>query len=269
MGDNTYRTSQMAEILGLTRDALRYYEEKGIIKPKQKEENNYREYDFFDIYTLLVTDFYKKRNLSIKEVKQLQAGSEIQELEALLMEKALELEEEIRVKQYTLQKISETREFCKSLESNLNQFSMKRLPVYEVIGEISDFDAVLEYPIILDRINLAKDDMLSKVVREFAFNETGFLGFKMYMVEKSEDCPKKEETTYLKYPNCIYTIVEDGRYQNQGEDPKISAFHDTLAWAQEQGYELQGIAYAMTRLITYASNKERIFLEIFVPIKEK
>ena len=35
---NTYRISQLSEILGVSRDALRYYEEKGIIKPKQKKK---------------------------------------------------------------------------------------------------------------------------------------------------------------------------------------------------------------------------------------
>ena len=74
MERNTYRTSQLLEILGVSRDALRYYEEKGIVKPNHDETNNYRQYNDYDIYNLLVADFYKKRNLSIKEVRELQEG---------------------------------------------------------------------------------------------------------------------------------------------------------------------------------------------------
>ncbi len=127
---NKYRTSQLSEILGVSRDALRYYEEKGIIKPKQTEVNNYREYDLYDIYTLMVTDFYKKRDLSIKEIKRLQAESEIDELEILLEKKAREVEETIRIKEHILQKINETKEFCEDIKKYLNKFSIRKLSLY-------------------------------------------------------------------------------------------------------------------------------------------
>lgn len=266
---NTYKTSQLYEILGMSRDALRYYEEKGIIKPKQKKENNYREYDLYDIYSLMVTDFYKKRNLSIKEVKKLQAGSEIDELEALLEKKARELEESIRIKEHMLLKIKETKDFCVDVKKHLNKCSVRELPIYEVKGEISDFSAFQEYPVILENMDLIKDDILSKLMRKFTFDETGFLDFKMYIVEKSETKQKAKDRYYLEYPTCIYTIVEDGRYQNGDDDIKDKVFKSTLVWADEQGFKPEGVAFANTRLITYLDNKERIFLEIFIPVKGK
>lgn len=266
---NTFRTSQLSEILGVSRDALRYYEEKGIIKPKQKEVNNYREYDFYDIYTLMVTDFYKKRNLSINEVKKLQAGTEIDELEALLGEKAKELEEKIRIKEYMLEKINETKEFCNDVKKYLNKFSLRKLPAYEIKGEISDFNALHEYPLILENMDFVKEDILTKIMRKFAFNETGFLDSKMYIVEKSEPEQKKKDRAYLEYPTCIYTIVEDGRYQNGDDDIKYKIFNSTFEWANERGFKLMGVAFVNTRLVTYLDNKERVFLEIFCPVKEK
>jgi hypothetical protein len=42
-----------------------------------------------------------------------------------------------------------------------------------------------------------------------------------------------------------------------------------LEWADQQGFKLEGVAFANTRLITYLDNKERIFLEIFIPVKGK
>lgn len=265
---NTYRTSQLSEILGVSRDALRYYEEQGIINPKQNEANNYRQYDFYDIYTLMVTDFYKKRNLSIKEVKKLQVGSEIDELGALLENKASELEEAIRMKQYMLQKINETREFCEEVKKSLNQYSIRELPTHEVIGEISDFNAFLEYPVILENMDQMKDDILSKIMRKFTFDETGFLDTKMYIVEKPETKLKDKSKTYIEYSKCIYTIVEDGRYQNGNEDIKHNVFESTLNWGNEQRLKPKGIALANTRLITYLDNKERVFLEIFMPVED-
>ncbi|ASA25682.1 MerR family transcriptional regulator [Paenibacillus donghaensis] len=267
--NNTYKTGQVLEILGVSRDALRYYEEKGIIKPDQKEENNYREYNFYDIYTLMVTDFYKKRNLSIKEVKKLQAGSEIDKLESLLGEKARDLEASIRNKEYMLRKINETKEFCKDIKKHLNNYSLRKLPTYEIKGEISDFDSFLEYPVILKNMDLIKEDILSKIMRMFTFDETGFMDTKMYIVEKIESNEKEKNKVYLDYSTCIYIIVEDGRYQNGAEDIKYKAFSSGLKWAEEQGLELEGVVFANTRLITYLDNKERVFLEIFIPVKKK
>ncbi|WP_431027029.1 MerR family transcriptional regulator [Lysinibacillus sp. LZ02] len=269
MERNTYRTSQLVEILGVSRDALRYYEGQGIVKPNQNETNNYRQYDDYDIYALLVADFYKKRNLSMKEVRKLQVGSGIGELENLLETKADQLEATIRNQKYMLQKIKETKVFCEELKEHLNQYSIKQFPIYEVLGEFSDFTAFLEYPTILDKMDLMKEDILSKIMRKFTVDENGLLDSKMLVVEKRAAMQRENMECYLQYSNCIYTIVEDGRYQNETNDIKYEVFESTLKWGKEQGYKLKGVAFVNTRLITYLENKERVFLEIFIPVEEK
>ena len=269
MERNTYRTSQLLEILGVSRDALRYYEEQGIVKPNHDEINNYRQYNDYDIYTLLVADFYKKRNLTMKEVRKLQEGRAIEELESLLEIKAEQLEETIRNKKHMLQKIKETKAFCEELKEHLNLYSIREFPTYEVIDEFSDFYSFLEYPAILENMDMMKDDILSKIMRKFTFNENGFLDSKMYIVEKHETIHKEKSGCYIQYSKCIYTIVEDGRYQNGNNDIKNKVFESTLEWGNEQGLKTKGIAFVNTRLITYLDNKERAFLEIYIPVEEE
>lgn len=266
--DDTYKTSQLAKILGLSRDALRYYEEQGIIKPKKKEDNNYREYDFYDIYTLMVMDFYKKRSLSIREVKKLQVGSEIEELETLLESKSEELEIEINNKIHMLQKIRETKAFCMDIENHLNKYSIRSFPSYEIVEEITDFDAFLEYSKILETIDITKEDILSKILRQFSFNEAGFLDSKAYIVNKISTTKDKHIKTDIRYSKCIYTIVEDGRTVSKEDDPKQIVFNGVQKWAKNQGLDLEGVAFAKVCLVTYLEDSERVFLEIFVPIKE-
>ncbi|MFJ7952716.1 MerR family transcriptional regulator [Lysinibacillus sp. NPDC096418] len=264
MERNTYKTSQLLEILGVSRDALRYYEERGIVKPNQDETNNYRKYNDFDIYALLVADFYKKRNLSMKEVRKLQEGIAIEELESLLESKAEQLEETIRNNNYMLQKIQETKEFCQELKEHLNRYSIRELPSFQVIGEFSDFFSFMEYPTILKSMDMMKDDILSKIMREFTIDENGLLDSKMYIVEKH----KTKSGGYLPYAKCIYTIVEDGRYQNGENDITDQVIEATLQWGNEQGLKIKGVAFITTRLITYLDNKERAFLEIYIPVED-
>lgn len=269
MERNTYRTSQLFEILGVSRDALRYYEKQGIVKPNHDEKNNYRQYNDYDIYTLLVADFYIKRNFSMKEVRKLQEGRAIEELETLLEIKAEQLEETIRSKKFMLQKIKETKAFCEELKQHLNQYSIRKFPTYEVIDEFSDFYSFLEYPAILGSMDMMKDDILSKIMRKFTFDENGFLDSNMYIVEKHETIHKEKSECYLQYSKCIYTIVEDGRYQNGNNDIKDKVFEPTLEWGNEQGLKPIGVAFVNTRLITYLDNKERAFLEIYIPVEEE
>ena len=268
MEKKTYRTSQLLDILGVSRDALRYYEGQGIVKPKQNNANNYRQYDDFDIYVLMVADFYKKRNLTMKEVRKLQVGSKIDELENLLEIKAMELEETIRNKKYMLQKIKETKKFCEGLEEHLYQYSIKQLPVYEVLGEFSDFNAFLEYPNIIEKIDLTKEDILSKIMRKFTFDDNKFLDSNMLIVKQHEAIQKEKSECYLPYTKCIYTIVEDSRSQYE-DDIKYKTFQSSLKWGNEQGYRLKGVTLINTRLITFIDQTERAYLEIFIPVEEE
>lgn len=269
MNRDTYQTSQLGEILGASRDALRYYEELGIVKPNQSETNNYRQFDNKDMYALMVADFYKKRNLSMREVRDLQEGRAIHELEHLLEIKADQLEKTIRNNQHMLQKIKETKAFCDEINKYLNNCSVRELPLYEVLGEFSDFYSFLEYPLILKSIDLKKDDILSKIMRTFTFNKDGFIDSKMYIVEKQKLNAREEHRSYLQHSRCIYTIVEDGRYENGDNDIKEKVFDSTLKWGNEHGLKPKGMAFVNTRLITYLDKKERAFLEIYIPVEEQ
>ena len=116
---------------------------------------------------------------------------------------------------------------------------------------------------------MVKDDILSKIMRKFTFDKNGFLDSKMYIVEKPETIQKEKCEHYLQYSKCIYTIVEDGRYKNEDNDIKYQIFDSTLKWGNEQGLKPKGVAFVNTRLITYLDQKERAFLEIYIPIEEE
>ncbi|WP_160317717.1 MerR family transcriptional regulator [Pseudobacteroides cellulosolvens] len=42
-----YRTGELLKYLGVLRDTLRFYEEKGLLNPEKNDENNYRSYSVF------------------------------------------------------------------------------------------------------------------------------------------------------------------------------------------------------------------------------
>ena len=47
-----YNIGEVSKYLGISRDTLKFYENKGLINPKKNSGNGYREYDHFDIYDI-------------------------------------------------------------------------------------------------------------------------------------------------------------------------------------------------------------------------
>ncbi|MDU5807322.1 MAG: MerR family transcriptional regulator [Peptoniphilus harei] len=67
------KRSEVEKISGLTRKAILYYEDKGLIRPL-KGENNYRTYSQEDVDRLLQISIYRKLGLSISEIKNIFAS---------------------------------------------------------------------------------------------------------------------------------------------------------------------------------------------------
>lgn len=61
--------NEIQEKTGLTRKAIEYYEEKGLIKPL-KLENGYRDYSDKDLETLNKISLFRKLGLSISEIEE-------------------------------------------------------------------------------------------------------------------------------------------------------------------------------------------------------
>lgn len=64
-----YTIGQVAKFLGVSRDTLKFYEEKNLVKPKQDIENGYRKYNHFDIYDITTVNFYREMDIEIKKFR--------------------------------------------------------------------------------------------------------------------------------------------------------------------------------------------------------
>jgi DNA-binding transcriptional MerR regulator len=259
-----YHTSDLIKYFGVPRDTLRFYEEKGLLKPKKNSLNNYRDYDIFDIYNLMIIDFHKKRGMTINEIQDLLKESEVQDVEVLLEQKRTELLKTIYDAQCMLKRIEETQEFGRTLESNLNTFTVKPLPLYRVNGEISDFIAVEEYENVKDIMNSGNNDMISQIMRYITFSKESVTDTKMLIVDAVEE--KEVSSTYLQYPKCLYTVAED--IQPNYERDLIQTMHElSTKYADAHGLRLTGEAFALIRLITYKENKSKAYIEIYIPFE--
>jgi DNA-binding transcriptional MerR regulator len=66
-----YKIGDVAHILGISTDLIRYYEERGVVKPQKDKYNNYRYYDAWDVNFLVDCLWYKKMGFSIDEIAKM------------------------------------------------------------------------------------------------------------------------------------------------------------------------------------------------------
>lgn len=73
---NQYSIHQVAELLGITTDAIRLYEKEGLVEPIRKEENGYRYYEVEQIHRILGIVLYRKLDVGLAEIKKLSGVSD-------------------------------------------------------------------------------------------------------------------------------------------------------------------------------------------------
>jgi len=260
-----YTIGQVAEITGISRDRLRYYEEKGILKPKYDTSNNYREFDWEDLDVVLTIEFYRSMNLSTKTINSICENSSVKSIKKLMQKKYEEVTSDITKLQRIQEKIVNITKQCGNIEKNLNCFSIRAMPQFKVIGEMSDYRAYSEYKTIHDmKQELEGQTIISSIKRMITFSDAGIEENKMVITRPAIDIKKDEDV--VMYDKCVYTIVQDGIHAN---DVMAETFTKSLKWSAENGYHHKGIVFINFILISFNEGYARSYLELYAPIKEE
>lgn len=265
---NMYNIGQVAKFLGVSRDTLKFYEEKELVKPKQNLENGYRKYDHFDIYDITTVNFYREVDIEIKKIQELRKSKSIEGIKSLLEEKEQEVLEEIEYKKLLLKKLQTVKEDCEKVKQFLGEYIVKEMKPLEIKGEIEHFTAFDEYETLKKNAeNLKKAVTLTSLRRVISFNEEGIIDDQFFVVRKVEDVDKELEGEIRSHPKCIYTVIEDGRWSTGGKSIDHNVEASLRKVAKDKGDELLGLVYINQLLTTYEGGLERVFLEIYAPIK--
>ncbi|MGE7998421.1 MerR family transcriptional regulator [Lysinibacillus sp. NPDC093190] len=263
-----YTIGQVANFLGVSRDTLKFYEEKELVKPKQNMENGYRKYNHLDIYDITTVNFYREIDIEIKKIQELRKSKSIEGIQSLLEEKEQEVLREIEYKKLLLKKLRIVKEDCEKIKQFFGKYIVKEMKPLEIKGEIEHFTAYDEYDSLKKNADsLKKAVTLTSLRRVICFNEEGMIDDKFIIVRKVEDPDEEIEGEILSHPKCIYTIIEDGRWSTGGKSIDHNMEANLRNVAIEKGFELLGQVYINLLLTTYEDGLERVFLEIFAPIK--
>ncbi len=102
-----YKIGDVAKILGISTDLLRYYEKKGVVHPVKDKNNDYRYYEAWDINFLLDCLWYKNFGFGIEEISHMVSDSSYEDITNAIDSKEKEIEETIYRQKLLLRRIRE------------------------------------------------------------------------------------------------------------------------------------------------------------------
>ena len=149
-----YKIGDVARILGISPDLIRYYEEKGVVSPAKDPLNNYRYYDTWDINFLIDCLWYKNFGYGIEQVAHIVSNSTYSELLDILKARGDEIEAALRYQQLLLERIRKYTENLEALRGFIGKCDIRRNA--EFVRYLNRYNRMYDY-----------DDELQAVSREW------------------------------------------------------------------------------------------------------
>ena len=265
-----YKIGDVARILGVSPDLLRYYEKKGIVKPVKDPNNDYRYYEPWDVNFLMDCIWYKSFHFGIDQVADIITNSTAEEVADTLDKKVIELRAEIRRNELLVRRAREHQADLQRLKNELGLCIRRDSPVIlRYINRYNDkydnSDAVqvvsqewLEYMPFTHRcFEMPVEDIRDKT-DEGRFS-WGFSLTPDYVRELSVKV--HPPAVYLKSQPCIYTV-----FTSSGKDnfsPKKLEY--VVDFAQERGLKLTGTARGNLLASVLDDGELTGFFEAWIP----
>lgn len=105
-----YSIKQVAAMLGITPQTLRFYERYGIEAGSRGEENGYRSYSHVGVDELMSIRKYRNCGFTLAEAAKMMKRADAQEVSGLLLRQSEAIEREIEINQLKARKLKEVSE---------------------------------------------------------------------------------------------------------------------------------------------------------------
>ena len=90
-----YSIGTMAKLMGISAEAIRYYESRNIISPVRDPETGYRYYNTWDFHMLLRARHYQNYGFSLEEIGELFRSGELSQVREKMEDQEAVIEKEI------------------------------------------------------------------------------------------------------------------------------------------------------------------------------
>ena len=257
----TYKIGEVAEILGVSTDTIRFYEKNGIVYSHKDEQNGYRYFTTADVFCLIDVTFYRAMDIPVEQVCQIMKSYSHRDVRELLENTEEYLEKKIRRQQALLKRVRATIEDYRTIEESLGVFQVKEMPPRIIYGE-TDADVSAYF----DRTRLLEDE--SPYDEKAA--DQGFMAQKngkdwhMSRLFWAQTKPEflEEEGREVSFPKAINTVVKAPWGTSTDE-----ILRPAIRYAQEKGLTVGEEVYGFWVFTDYSQQSPVDYIMLWVPVK--
>lgn len=210
-----YQIGEAAELTGLSRDTLRFYEKKGLIRSERKE-NGYRLYNENDLAALISIKYRRHMNHSIGDIEKdlIGANFSIENMKNLTEAAIIKEQQELRKHQLSMKRLELTKRDIASIEAHMGRCSEKCFPkIYEGEPRPSYMEAIRSWFTLasekdgLDMCYLL--DSYSLKGEELEYRNTRLIFFAGLDAELEQELdPAGFKSSGLSGRKCLFTVAE-------------------------------------------------------------
>lgn len=259
-GSSLFTIGEVVRLTGVSKDKIRYYEEKGILRPMQSTDNRYRYYSERDMHKILAIELYRSVDLGIPEMKKILYDSNMEGICGIISHKRRSIEDEIARLEKINENLKHLEEVCSDIRDRLWEITIKPMPPFRILGEIEDYRSYTEY----SKLHTMKDTqlpILRKMKRHIVFSEEGLISNHMVLTEEVFDA---SEQNVVNHAICIHMILEDGE---ESGDIIAGTYEKVSEWCKNNGWRQVKEVYIDMLLISENDGRIRSYLELYGPVE--
>ena len=269
-----YKIGDVARILGISADLLRYYEKKGVVTPQKDKSNDYRYYDTWDINFLIDCLWFKHFGFGIPQVAYMVTDCYHGDLISLLDEKSDQMASEIRKQEQLLARLREYREAVERVKAGLGVCDIQDSP--ELICYLNRFNYSYNYTPEMQRLSRQWQEYMPFTQRYFEIPQEGLMGdgadfawgFSLRTPYAEElDVQVKPPVKRLPSRRCIHSA-----FRSAGKNaftPRHLSF--LLDFAKEQELKIAGNAMGTLVCSVREEGSDDLtgYFEVWLPVEDE
>lgn len=262
-----YFIGDLSHMVNMSRDTLRFYEKKGIISAKRKE-NGYRYFSEDDLYRLLAISYHRKTDDSLENIRNFLDGSNsVSCLQTHLDSRIAEEEEELRRHRQIITRLKLMKRDMNAIENHLDRCCIKPFPSSYIIGSCKSLQESLQQWFQLSSAIAGMDmayfySIFSCQNNTLSCKEIQLLLYKQVWEAIQEG---SDTTSYpsSSSPQCVYTVVKAEK-----PFPSLSLISKMKQWAHLHGIQTDSIVYSNNMTFHFDKEKNIYYLELYMPVTE-
>ncbi len=245
-----YSIGDMSSICNISKKALRYYDEIGLIPSERKELNNYRCYNRASLLAVPVIKYYKQMGFRLDEINKFIEGNVenvYRVMQRSFKDKIEELEkqqEEIRRKYESVKDwYSLVQEAEMVLDHDIRDVSIRYVNAQQLLcmnqqfeGDIEEYIINIEFTNFVESVN---NEITGPVIILFSSHQDRIkeINQPIRMLQRTL-MPIAEEHTYHFGGQLMITCYHHGSH-----DTIQDTYRKMIQWAKSRGYELARESY--------------------------